>query len=50
MSWNLISELLNGLLRGKLGFNGVLVTDASTMNGFCSAMDRKDAVPGCIAG
>lgn len=49
MPATLAPELLNGLLRGKLGFNGVIVTDASTMNGFCSAMDRKDAVPGCIA-
>ena len=31
---SLSTELLNGLLREKLGFNGLILTDASTMAGF----------------
>lgn len=42
-------ELLGGLLRGKLGFNGLVITDASPMVGFCAAMKRADAVPYTIA-
>ncbi|MDF2514108.1 MAG: Beta-glucosidase-related glycosidase, partial [Herbinix sp.] len=42
-------ELLQGLLRGKLGFNGVTITDASPMVGFCVGMKREDAVPTAIA-
>lgn len=42
-------ELLQGLLRGKLGFNGVTLTDASPMVGFCVGMKREDAVPAAIA-
>ena len=42
-------ELLNGLLRGKLGFNGLIVTDSSTMAGMGTVMPRKDAVPLTIA-
>lgn len=41
-------ELLGGLLRGKLGFNGMIITDSSRMLGFHSAMDRQQAVPYCI--
>ena len=41
-------ELLGGLLRGKLGFNGMIITDSSRMLGFHSAMDRAEAVPFCI--
>lgn len=41
--------LLNGLLRGKLGFNGMIVTDASGMVGFTTAMSREEAVPASIA-
>lgn len=41
-------ELLQGLLRDKLGFNGMIITDATPMVGFCSAMDRKTAVPTAI--
>ena len=37
--------LLNNLLRKKLGFNGLIVTDATPMVGFTSAMDRATAVP-----
>ena len=42
-------ELNNDLLRGKLGFNGVIVSDATTMNGFMQTMRRREAVPTCIA-
>lgn len=42
-------ELLNGLLREKLGFNGMIVTDATPMVGFCAAMNREEAVPYSIA-
>lgn len=42
-------ELLQNLLREKLGFNGMIVTDASTMLGFTAAMPRSQAVPASIA-
>ena len=42
-------ELLGGLLRGKLGFNGAIVTDSSVMVGFSCAMEREKAVPYTIA-
>ncbi len=42
---SLSTELLNGLLRGKLGFNGLILTDASTMAGFNIPMGRDEAVP-----
>ena len=41
-------ELLQGLLRGKMGFNGVIVTDATPMVGFNTAMKRADAIPAAI--
>ena len=41
-------ELLKGLLREKLGFNGMIITDASPMVGFLCAMDRRKSVPYCI--
>ena len=46
---SLSKELLGGLLREKLGFNGVILTDASGMGGLISAMKREDLVPGAIA-
>lgn len=46
---SLSSELLNGLLRKELGFNGLVISDASTMVGFTVAMPREKAVPLCIA-
>lgn len=49
MPATLAPELLNDLLRGKLGFNGMIVTDASSMAGFTQAMKREDAVPYSIA-
>ena len=38
-------ELLQGLLRGKLGFNGLISTDSTCMVGFTVAMKREEAVP-----
>lgn len=42
-------EIITGLLRGRLGFNGLVVTDATTMAGFTTAMSRRLAVPQTIA-
>lgn len=41
----LSKNLLQHLLREKLGFNGLITTDASPMVGFCAACDRETAVP-----
>lgn len=49
MPATLSPELINGLLRGRLGFNGMIITDSSTMAGMCIAMDRRKAVPYSIA-
>ncbi|WP_297665902.1 glycoside hydrolase family 3 protein [uncultured Streptococcus sp.] len=38
-------KILQNLLREELGFNGLTITDASPMVGFCSAMERRKAVP-----
>jgi beta-N-acetylhexosaminidase len=46
---SLSEELMNDLLRGKLGFNGLIVTDATTMAGYMIPLGRKEAVPACIA-
>lgn len=46
---SLSKELLNGLLREKLGFNGLIISDATTMAGFDAAMPRDKAVPYSIA-
>lgn len=46
---SLSHELMNGLLREKLGFNGLIVTDATTMAGFMIPMPRDKAVPASIA-
>jgi beta-N-acetylhexosaminidase len=45
----LAPELLQDLLRGELGFNGVIVTDASLMLGLTTAMKRSELVPATIA-
>ncbi len=42
-------EILQGLLRGKLGFNGMIVTDATPMIGFNTFMPRQEAIPASIA-
>ena len=49
MPATLAPELLQGLLRGKLNFNGLIITDATTMNGMTIPMSRKKAVPYTIA-
>ena len=46
---SLSKELMLDLLRGKLGFNGLIVTDATTMAGYTMAMSREMAVPTSIA-
>jgi beta-N-acetylhexosaminidase len=46
---SLAPELLQDLLRGELGFNGVILTDASLMVGLTSAMRRRELVPAAIA-
>ncbi|WP_068268957.1 glycoside hydrolase family 3 protein [Caviibacter abscessus] len=45
----LAPELIQDLLKEKLGFNGLVITDASHMLGMTSAMRRKDYVPKSIA-
>ena len=46
----LAPELITDLLKGQLGFNGMVVTDASHMIGmFGATVPRKDQVPGAIA-
>lgn len=49
MPASLSKEIMQGLLRKKLGFNGLILTDASTMSGMCIPMRRRDAVPAAIA-
>ena len=45
----LAEELLQDLLKEQLGFNGLVVTDASHMLGMTSAMRREEYVPLAIA-
>lgn len=42
-------ELIEGLLKGKLGFNGMVLTDASHMVGLTCRMKRCDVLPHAIA-
>ena len=46
---SLSRELLTGVLRGELGFNGLITTDATIMGGFCQAMERRRAIPSALA-
>lgn len=46
---SLARELNCDLLRGFLGFNGVVITDATNMAGFTMLMPRELAVPSAIA-
>lgn len=45
----LSKDLLTTLLRGRMGFNGVILTDASHMIGLAASMRREDFVPLAIA-
>ena len=45
----LSKELMVDLLREKLSFNGLICTDASSMIGFTSYMEREKALPYSIA-
>lgn len=45
---SLAEELLNGLLRERLGFNGLIITDATTMAGMNIPMPRNELVPKSI--
>ena len=49
MPATLAAELIQGLLKTQLGFNGLVITDASHMLGMTSAMRRQDYVPRAIA-
>lgn len=50
MPATLAPELIQGLLKEQLGFNGLVVTDASHMIGmFGAAVPRSEQVPGAIA-
>ncbi len=44
----LCPEIMTGLLRGELGFNGMVVTDASHMVGMTDRMTRKAMLPASI--
>ncbi len=44
----LCPEIMTGLLRDKLGFNGMVVTDASHMVGMTNRMTRKEMLPASI--
>ena len=44
----LCPEIMTGLLRGELGFNGMVVTDASHMVAMTDRMKRTDMLPAAI--
>ena len=48
MPATLCPEIMTGLLRDKLGFNGMVVTDASHMVAVTNRMKRKDMLPAAI--
>ena len=48
MPATLCPEIMTGLLRNKLGFNGMVVTDASHMVAMTDRMTRKEMLPACI--
>ena len=48
MPATLCKEIMTDLLRGELGFNGMVVTDASHMVGMTNRMQRKDMLPAAI--
>ena len=49
MPATLSKAVITDLLKGQLGFNGLVITDASHMAGLTSRMQRKDMVPASIA-
>lgn len=49
MPATLAPELIDGLLKTQLGFNGLVITDASHMLGMFAAMPRELQVPKAIA-
>lgn len=49
MPATLAPELVNGLLRKELGFNGLVITDASHMGGLVCKKPRSRQVPEAIA-
>ncbi|MCF0185064.1 MAG: glycosyl hydrolase, partial [Bacteroidaceae bacterium] len=49
MPATLAPELLTDLLRGQMGFNGLVITDATHMIGFCAMEKRELALPKAIA-
>ncbi len=48
MPGTLCKEIMTDLLRGELGFNGMVVTDASHMVGMTNRMKRSDMLPAAI--
>ncbi|MCK0472786.1 glycoside hydrolase family 3 protein [Halalkalibacter sp. APA_J-10(15)] len=42
-------ELVTNLLKEKLGFNGLVITDSTTMAGMLIPLSRKQAVPQAVA-
>ena len=48
MPGTLCREIMTDLLRGELGFNGMVVTDASHMVGMTNRMKRADMLPAAI--
>jgi beta-N-acetylhexosaminidase len=49
MPATLAPELLQGVLRERLGFNGMIVTDNSAMTGFTTVMPRAEGLPRALA-
>ena len=45
---SLSTELLQGVLREKFNFQGLITTDATIMGGYCMPMERKKALPTSI--
>lgn len=45
----LSKEIVTGLLRDRMNYNGVIITDSTSMMGFYSYMSREIAVPTAIA-
>lgn len=41
-------ELIDDLLRGQLGFNGLILTDATHMIGFTAALPRRELLPAAV--